>query len=563
MSAWRTRQRTCLISVAGALALILASGTVAHAQGFMVKPMKMEFAARGGQTVESVLELRNAGADEAKTLELKLVELSQGSDGNWQIIEPGSEVDTSKVPSCLKWVKLSADTVNVEPMKMAPVTVSVKPPSNARGFYLAGLIAQVKPKPGAKGITIVIRFLIPILLEIEGRPERQKIELADVGMTFRKAGENLPAGTLVALDVANEGRTYSRIKGSVKVMYFLGGRWRPVSTAEIPEKGIIPGARLNLGADLERRLPSGKYKLTATLYVDGRRVKPLEKEIDFEGDPTVTKLAVDTALTLDPPELSIAGSPGAMRTAVLKVENASEDAVEISAYSATPPPLRGVALGDLKGDDLSCAEWVEVSPSTFSLRAGGKQNIRVIARMPKADPDATSGQANYYGLLCLRAAYPDGQSAGESRTLVCVENKAVEAKPAAQAVKTTLAAGEGATYVVQARFANIGNVHFKPRCRAVIATGQGQAVTEIELAGEEGLMLPLETRDFSGEIDFEKVPAGSYALKVVLEYASGKGEVEQVLITVAEEDGRKVVTTGGPGQDAPAAPPSPDSPEAK
>ena len=530
--------RTAHPAVLVALAVIFAASGSAHGQGFMVKPMKMEFTARAGQTVETVLELRNAGADEAKTLELKLVELSQGSDGSWQIIEAGSAVDTSKLPSCLKWVKLSADTVTVEPLKMAPITVSVKAPPTARGFYLAGLIAQVKPKPAEKGITIVVRFMIPILLEIEGRPERQQIQLADAGLVFRKAGANVPAATFVSMGIANEGRTYSRIKGSVKVVYFSNGRWRPVSTAEIQEKGIIPGAKLSLPADLQRRLPSGKYKLTATLYVDGRRLKPLEKEIDFEGDPAVTRLAVDTALMLDPAELTIAGSPGGMRTAVLKVENASEDAVEISALSATPASLRGVALGELKGDDLSCAEWLEVSPAKFTLRAGGKQNIRVIAKMPKAE----KMHANYYGLVCLRATYADGQGAGETKTLVCVANKGVEGKPAAQAAKMTLAATEGAKYAVQARFANIGNVHFKPKCRAVVVTGQGQSVTEIELAGEEGLMLPLETREFSGVLDFEKVEPGTYALKAVMDCGGGQGAVEQMPIRVTVEEKQKVVT---------------------
>ena len=554
-----------LVTLAAAVCGVCRS---APGQGFMVKPMKMEFAARPGQTVETVLELRNTGADEARTLDLRLVELTQGSDGAWQVIEPGSEIDASKLAiiqesSCLKWVKLSAESVNVEPLEMAPVTVTLKVPPRARGFYCAGIIARTRPQPGATGIRIVIQYLVPLVVEIQGRPERQKIELADVGMNFRKGGENLPAATLVSMGIANEGRTYSRIRGIVKVMRLSNERWQPVSTADIKEIGILPGVKLSLPADLGRRLPSGKYKLTATLYVDGRRVKPLEKEIDFEGDPTVTKLAVDTALTLDPPELSIAGVPGGMRTAVLKVENASEDEVQISAYSAAPPSLRGVAMGDLKGDDLSCAEWLEVSPAKFTLRAGGKQNIRVIARMPKADPDATSGQANYYGLLTLRATYPDGQSAGETTVLACVENKAVEAKPAAQAMKTTLAAAEGSRYIVQARFANVGNIHFKPRCRAVVASPMGQTVMEMELSGEEALMLPLETRDFSGVLDFEKVPAGTYALKVALEYAPGKGEVAQVLITVSEEDGRKVVTTTAPGEGAPAAPPSPDSPEAK
>jgi hypothetical protein len=357
-------------------------------------------------------------------------------------------------------------------------------------------------------------------------------------MTFRKGGENLPAATLVSMGVANAGRTYSRIKGSVKVMYFLNDRWRPVSTAEIKELGIIPGATLKLNSDLERRLPSGKYKLTASLYVDGRRVKPLEKEIEFEGDPAVTKLAVDTALTLDPPELTIAAAPGATRTAVLKVENASEDAVEITAESATPAPMRGVAMGELKGDALSCASWIEVSPAKFTLRAGGKQNVRVMARMPQADVM----QANYYAFLTLRATYPDGQSAGQTTTLACVANKGVESKPAVQATKMTLASAEGAKYAVQARFANIGNVHFTPKCRAMLATGQGQTVMETELSGEEGMMLPLEIRDFSGEMDFEKVEPGAYALKAVLECGAGQGAAEQLPIRVSLENGQKIVT---------------------
>ena len=543
-------------AIAVSVMAALWAASPAFGQGFMVKPMKMELSARAGQTVENILELRNTGADEAKTLDLKLVELSQNPDGTWQIIEAGSGVDTSKLPSCLKWVKLSADTVTVEPMKMAPVTVSVRPPANARGFYLAGLIAQIKPKPGATGVAIVVRFMIPILLEIEGRPERQQIELADVGLAFRKEGANLPAATLVSMGIANDGRTYARVKGSVKVMYFANGKWRPVSTADIQEKGILPGVKLNLPADLGRRLPSGKCKLTATLYVDGRQVKPLEKEIAFEGDPAVTKLAVDTALTLDPPELTIAGAPGAMRTAMLKVENASDDEVNIEAASLVPPSLRGVALGELKGDDLSCAEWVEVSPAKFTLRAGGKQNIRVIAKMPKAEVM----QANYYGLVSLRATYADGQGAGETKTLVCVANKGVEAKPAAQAAKMTLAATEGAKYAVQAKFANIGNMHFKPKCRAVVATGRGQAVTEIELAGEAGLMLPLETRDFSGVLDFEKVEPGTYGLKVVLDSGPGQGAAEQLPIRVTVEEGLKVVTIIKPEaatSTAPASQPAP------
>ena len=552
--------QTGLALVVGLLITVLSAP--AWSQGFMVKPMKMEFSPRLGQTVGRVLELRNTGTDEAKTLELRLVELTQKSDGSWKIIEPGSGVDTSKLPSCLKWVKLSAETVNVKPLEMAPVTVSVKVPRGARGYYTAGMLAKIRPKPGVTGVAIVVRFLIPILVDIQGRPVRQKIALTDVGMEFREKSEKTPATTLVSMGIANSGRGYSRIKGSARVMRFSKGHWRRVATTEYRELGILPGVTLNLKSDLERRLPSGKYKLTGTLYVDGRRIRPLEKELDFVGDPSVTKVAVDTALVLEPPELSITAVPGATRTAVIKVENASDDAVKIEATAAIPPPLGGVAFGDLKGEDLSCAPWVRVSPSKFTLRAGGRQNVRVIARMPKAK----KMYANYYGLLALRASYPDGQSAGKTTTLVCVRNARIEPKPAAQAMNVALAGEEASKYVVRARFANTGNVHFTPKCRAVVATGIGQSVTEAVLSGEAGLMLPLEVRNFSGIIDLAGLEPGAYALKAVLEYAPGRGAARQIPIRVSVEEGQKVVTIIEAKQEKPETKPSPaklDQPKGK
>jgi len=516
---------------------VLGLAAPTFGQGFMVKPMKMEIAPRAGQTVEKVLELRNTGADNARIMDLRLVDLTQGKDGGWRIIEPGSDFDTSKLPSCLKWIELSADSVEVEPLQMVPVTVAVKAPRGARGFYVAGLLVQTRPPPGVTGVAIVIRFLVPVLVEIQGRPVRQKIELNDLGMEFREPSGEKPATTLASMGIVNQGQTYSRLKGSAKVMRFSEGHWRAVTTAEFRELGILPGVKLNLQSDIERRLPSGKYKLTGTLYVDGRRIKPFTKEIDFVGDPTVTKLAVDTALTLEPPELSISGLPGATRTAVIKVENASEDPVNIEATSAIPPGLRGVAFGDLKGEDLTCAEWVKVSPAKFTLRAGGRQNIRIVAKIPKAE----ILHANYYTLLGLRATYPDGQSAGETTTLVCVENKKIEAKPAAQGMTLALAAEETSKYIVRARFGNTGNVHFTPKCRAIVATGMGITTAEALLSGEAGLMLPLETRNFSGVLDFSRVDAGTYSLKAVLEYAAGGAAVKQIPIRVSIEEGTRVV----------------------
>lgn len=534
----KKRQSKTLGLAALALAVVALAAGSAAGQGFMVKPMRIEVSARPGQTVQANMELRNTTADAARTLDVALHEIAQNDSGGWMIVGPDSGVDLSRLSSCLEWTSLDARSVEIPPLERRNVRVTLEVPHRARGYYFAAITAQSRPPEAARGISLVVRFLVPVIVEIQGRPERQRIELDGLGMDYREATDGRPAETSVVFGVANEGRTFSRVRGNVRVMYDMDGRWRPVSTADIPEKGIIPGSRLRLKSDLGRRLPSGRYRLTGALYVDGRRARGLEKEIAFEGDPEATRLAVDSALLLEPREVAIAGAPGATRTTILQVENPSEDALEVSAFSAVPPPLRGVAMGELKGVELSCADWLQVMPGEFVLRPGGRQNVRLVARMPRNE----EMHANYYGLVGLRAAYADGQSAGETMTVVTVSNRAVEPAPKAQAVRLALAAVDGAKHAVRARFSNVGNVDFRPRAEAALLNARGQRVASMTLSGEEGRMLPLEVRDFSGEMDFAGVEPGTYALRAALDWTAGEGAAKQVVLRVAEEDGERTVT---------------------
>jgi hypothetical protein len=368
---------------------------------------------------------------------------------------------------------------------------------------------------------------------------RQKIELSGLGMEFREPTTEQPATTLVSMGITNNGGTYSRLKGASTVKYFSGEHWRNITTAEFKEVGIIPGVELNLKSDIGRSLPSGKYKVAGTLYVDGSRVKPLEKEIDFAGDPGITRAAVDAALDLNPTELSIKNAlPGATRTAVIKVENASDDTVNVTTDMAIPAVLKGVAFGELKGEDLACAEWVKVTPEKFTLRGGARQNLRITAKMP----DSELTQANYYALLGLRAGYLDGQSAGVTTALICVGNKNVEARPAASPMKLTIAAMQESSYVVVGRFGNVGNAHyFIPKCRATVTTAAGASVTGVLLSGKAGVMLPLEVRDFSGIIDFSKLAAGTYRLTAILEYAGTQVSTEiPIRVSIGPDEQRTV-----------------------
>lgn len=528
----------CLFFVIGMLLGLLVFGGPAYGQ-FIVQPMRLDIGTPPGRTVNTAIDLDNLNTNSTTTIDLRLVDLSQWKDGSWQIIEPGSDFDTSKLSSCREWITLSADSVELGPLRRVPVVVTLKVPPAIRGFYAAGIIASMRPRPDATGLVITVRFLIPIIVEIQGYVMHHRLDLSDVGMEFKPESSESPATTLVKLRVANTGGTYCRLDPIARVWGFWGGHWREVTKTEFKQTGIIPGVELNLDNDIERSLPPGKYRLRGTLYVDGRRTKVIEKEIEFAGDPTVKRVATDAALDVNPTEVVIDSLPGATRTDVIRIFNASDDTVNVATSLTLPPSLRGVALsgGEVKGDDLDCSDWVKIVPERFRLRRGGRQNLRIIAQLP--NPGET--HHCYYTLLGLRATYTDGQNAGTTMAHICVTNQKAEGNPRAQAERLNIAREKESTYRIAARFSNVGDTHFKPQCGAAIIRPPNVRMTSILLSGKSSLMLPLEVRDFSGIFDFTDFPEGIYRIVAALEYAPGQVATRDLAIQVSRKEGQKVV----------------------
>jgi len=514
-----------------------------YGQGIMVKPMRLDIYCRQGDSIEKEIEITNILADRVQTVYIETMYLGETQNGRWAAIPRDSKIlEKLKAWSCLDWVKVDKKQLYIQPLGKDKVQVKIKVPLRVHGFHGMAIIVRSEPIRTEKAnIAVVLRFLVPVLVEIQGRPVRQKIELTDVNMQFFEQSGRNSATTLVSMDIVNKGGTYSRLKGNVDVMHQVGEHWQRVSQADFREVGIIPGIKLNLKSDLKRRFSSGKYKLRGTLYVDGRRIKPIIKEINFIGDPTVTKVAADTPLILEPPALSIKAVPGSMRTTTIKVQNASEEAIKILVGVEIPASLRGVSLGDLKGEKLTCVEWIKTAPENFTLKPGGYQNIRVVAKLPKNE----EMYANYYAILNFRAAYTDGQSAGKRTSLVCVENTRIKVEPIAQIMKLSLVAEESSRYIVRTNVSNVGNVHFNPECKTKVTKPDSTLVLETELSGERKVMLPLEIRDFSGILDFSKVKEGIYRLTVLMDYGEKAKQVSKILpiqVSIEEEEEEKIVT---------------------
>lgn len=507
-------------------------------QSLYVNPMVIEVNPYPGMKVETDLEIRNS-SDMTQYVQFDQCELTQGRNGFWKIIE-GADIVSNQVKeiSCNDWISLSESKLTVAPRQSIIVKVRLKIPPAVKGFYLSGLTATLSPTEEPTGVGLVVRFLIPVLVNIRARAQLQKLTLTDIGMKFRPDSSSLPASTLITMTIANEGKTFSSVEGNVTLKKRVGKNWRRITDTYFRKTKIIPNVEVQFVTDIERQLPSGQYKLFGQIKIGGRRAKPLDKIIKFKGDPTITDAATDAAIEVTPRYITIETIQGATRNTIIQVSNASEaGSVEVHASLVVPETLKGVAMGALRGEDLTCPDWLTVRPNKFKLRAGARQNIKIISKVPNSE----MAYANYYASLNLRSIYSNGQSAGSSSALVCVHNKNSESEPRGQVMNLTVNAEKPSRYVVTAQFGNVGNIHYIPKCRAVIYDAKGMIKANLNLKGNAFPMFPLEVRGFSEVIDFSMFEAGRYYIEPIMDYGTGNLASARLPIQISIEGRERMV----------------------
>ncbi|MCP4257508.1 MAG: hypothetical protein GY774_08270 [Planctomycetes bacterium] len=522
---------------------VFVSGGSAFGQ-FIVQPMRMDIPLLAKQRFQTALSLQSFDPNEIHEIDLTVVDLTQFEDGQWRIIESNDTTfDRSGLSSCKDWISVASDYVPIEPMDSARVRVSIRVPIRTRGFYAAGIIASVRPRPGLDTqFNIKVRFMIPVFIEVQGRPMRHKITLKKMELEPIKAYRDNPATTHVIMSIDNNGGTRSHLKGSGQIKAFLDGHWREITTTEFTAASITPGAKLKLKANIGKSLPPAKYKVGGWLYVDGRRDQRITDEIDFAGDPSIKKVAADAPIDLLPTSISITSMPGQTRIASLKVYNAADETVNINAAVRLPQSLLGVAFGNFKGDDFDCTGWLSIEPKQFALRSHAQQSIRIISRMPK---NVFEQIPCYYALLGFVSSYADGQSGGVTTAPISVSNRNITVEPYIVGMSLRPALKSGNEYYLVARYGNFGQIHFTPlRCRAAIVDGAGLPKAMAALTSRKtDMMLPFEARDYSGVIDITRVPVGVYRIAAELKYGPELSERvdKQIGIRVMAQGGEKVI----------------------
>jgi hypothetical protein len=536
-----------------AMAMFLPAGSALGQ--YMVQPMELKLTPRAGRIIKTALQIHSFDANSVLPIDLKVVELGQEEDSEWLVFDPDpnsqhdyiQDFDVSKLSSCSDWISLNRTNLEIQPLGQVPVEITIRVPRRVGGFYGAGILTSLKVNNPGTNVTLNIRFLIPVLIEIQGRVYPPKIELKNVGMEYVPSSDNNPATTLVSVSVDNVGQTFSRLKPFARIWGFQDGHWRVITKTEFRDTGIIPGAQLNLKNDIMRSLPSGKYRIAGAIYVDGKRATAIAKELDFKGDPGTKRAPTDAPLDLVPRDVIIEGYPNSIRSAFLEVINSSDEKIDIQTLFAIPTVLSGTASVAFKGEELTCVDWLRVEPEKFTLNSFEKRRIRIVANIP----ESLGIHPWHYAVLGLYAHYPDGQNAGLTTTNICVGNEQSETES-----QITVEAGnpiirewnpEASQFLVLADFTNHSDVHIDPvKCRAGLAitsgemTGMVRASTTLS-CDEQGIMLPLANRKYSGILDLSAVPDGVYRLEANIEYAPNKSKTKQSSIRISLEGDRRKV----------------------
>ncbi len=521
----------------------------AESQGLNVRPMKLDIPVEPGKRYQTDIELRNT-TDAPIIVDIQLVDLSQHYNGRWKIISDESNDEINESFSCKEWLNFDPNfvdistedniySINLDPLEMKPIRVSMEIPRNSRGTHGAGIIAQTRKPRNNAGINIILRFLIPVFLDIKGTFVRKQIDILDTFIIVETDKETNSQNEFIVVDFINSGHTMPKISGAVTLFRNLNKRWVRITELNMPSKPIIPGVTVALFQKCPRRLPSGKYRIDCHMKVDGKRLRLYRKELDYIGDPSVgSNIVSDASINLEPTQLILEGIPGSTRSSYLTLNNLSEDDINVICKVEIPKSLEGISHEDIQGKELSCHLWTKTTQEKFQIKSNSKRRIPIIISFPKN----SSVKPFYYCIFNVIAYYLDGQFASKSESLIIVKNKKLESKPNLVFGNISITENNENKYDMLVECENLGNMHLNVKCKCFLKkTFSMNVIKEIEMFNEDkSFILPMNKISFYGTLDPTDIDVGDYIISLDSEFEDSKIS-KDLPITVLNKDNNKCI----------------------
>ncbi len=511
----------------------------AFGQGMMVKPMRLDLTLQPGRNYNVNLEFTNTTSDRTINASLTKHDMVQGANASWKVVTP-EEMESGQYThnSCLDWLSVENESLTISPLQGIQETLSIKIPRTAKGVFTGALIAQTQRDPNETGLGLELRFIIPITISTEGAPARKKIDLTDVDLHFQPSQSgSQESKDLVIVAFQNSGQANADVSGTVSISKKSGSRWRKITDIEIAQKKIFAGMSVPFELETPRRLASGMYRVDARMEVDGRPVKPLRKEIDYSGDPSISNVASDVNLEIAPTQLDIDCTKNKRGRDSFMLTNHSEEVLAIECAVIQPESLEGVAIGPILGDHFTAHEWVTLSPNVVTLRPGAQQKLMVNIAYPEQDHQ----KPYHFAKLLINAKFADGQQAGKLSSMIVIKNEAHSEVPRISSIDVSLAKEAVHQYSIKARYGNVGTNLINPKsvCKLMSSSGVSTAAM-CEMVIDKKTVLPLTIFSFNGVLNIGGVSPGAYVLSLGTSFESGN-EVQKIPVEIVEENGEKIL----------------------
>jgi len=238
--------------------------------------------------------------------------------------------------------------------------------------------------------------------------------------------------------------------------------------------------------------------------------------------------------------------PGARKSFTLLLRNESkEKSVSLIAYPADIEESRDgrYKVLDEGESQYSCADWMELSDTSFTLEPGFSKEIKVLIKVPR---DVFGGRYGAVVFEVVPERPPPGEKLGSVRyhfrmpafvevtvrrfggrvRKASISDFKVEPVTDKNLLKEI---GTGAL-AFSASVENEGNIHVTGKGTLVIKTKEGKTKRRVPLGGGRGIVIPEATVDFRSFL--RKPPAGEYIARAKISFGGLSPAVAEIPFTV-------------------------------
>lgn len=483
----------------------------AVATGFRVQPSIIEFEISPGRVAVTTVQLTNPSLVRDVDILIEPYETIQGVNGSMSFSEArtsNSEVGSSP-HSCVSWIVIPEQSTTLAPGESREIEVRFVVPTTAVGDNVGAIGFRTVPRNGEGQIALSVRLMTLVEISVVGRTATRKLDLAEPKLAYHPAVDESSAHETVTIGVHNVGESTVHVEGTIVINEIVGERSRRVMAIPLNKIKVMPGSRFDIVQKTQRRLPSGRYSVTADLMSDQRHFVSRALGVDFLGDPSISELVADAIVLLDPPVLETDGTPRAKRRQFATIKNDSADTLSVRLRVDPVSQLETAYMGSVLGVELLCHEWASVEPRSITMPPGAVRRVAVVWAFPESDVLRPSS----YGILNMEATYEDGQHACGGSILLVARDARAQPVRKLEILRASLMQIEKAKYSISVEYGNTGETDLRVVWDAeVFDYGRRRRMQAVAFSEDGRPVLPMGKYRTEGTLDIDDLDVGSYWL---------------------------------------------------